>query len=257
MGFLRTRLHRNKVSNIAYALINGLLPVVLFALIVSFPVPYPALTLVLLSKWRILALRPRFWLASLKANAVDLLVGLSTVSLMYMLHTAKAPLVLELVLPIGYGVWLFYMKPRSDTNAIMAQAGIAQFLALTIIFSLSTIMSEWLVILGCWVVGYAVARHLLSNFEEELIEFISCLWGLILAQLGWLLYRWTVVFDIGLPIKLPQMALITLVVSFVVGQLYIASKTNRLTDTMVRMSAVFSAILLVIILLFSSWDVTI
>src|SRR6266436_394230 len=35
--------------------------------------------LVLLSKWRMLAVRPRFWPAIIRANAVDIVVGLSAV----------------------------------------------------------------------------------------------------------------------------------------------------------------------------------
>src|ERR1017187_6909274 len=41
-----------------------------------------ALSLILLSKWRMFAVRPRFWPAIIRANAVDIMVGLSAVLFM-------------------------------------------------------------------------------------------------------------------------------------------------------------------------------
>ena len=254
MEFLRSRIRRTKFGELAYIAINALLPIALLLLIHSFDSIYPALALVLLSKWRILALRPRFWWINIKANAVDLMVGISIVGLLYISMTS---LPLQLALTIGYGAWLLYLKPRSDTNAILLQAGIAQFLALTILFGASTIVNDLLVILGCWIIGYSVARHVVSNFDEQSGELLSTIWGLIIAQLGWLMYHWTIVYDLGLPIKIPQIALITLVLSFTVGRLYAASKAGRLSDMMIRATAIFCVALLAVILIFSRWDVTI
>lgn len=257
MEFLRSRIRRGKVGEIAYLGINALLPFALLLLIRSFDSLYPALALVLLSKWRILALRPRFWWVSIKANAVDLMVGVSVVSLLSQLQTAQASIWLELFVVVGYGVWLLYLKHRSTQSAILLQAGIAQFLALTVLFSISTSINDFLVIIGCWVIGYAVARHVVSNYEEESIELLSCIWGLVLVQLGWLLFHWTNVYDIGLPIKIPQIALFGLVISFVAVRLYVAGKTERLTRTMLRATMLYSVALLVVILIFSRWDITI
>jgi hypothetical protein len=44
-----------------------------------------ALALVVLSKWRMFAVRPRFWAANIRANGVDLMVGLSIV--VFMAHS--------------------------------------------------------------------------------------------------------------------------------------------------------------------------
>ncbi len=254
MEFLRAHIRRSKIGDLAYSVINALLPVALLLLIHNFDSLYPALALVLLSKWRILALRPRFWWVNIKANAVDIMVGVSVVGLMYL---SMSSLPLQILLAVGYGVWLLYLKPRSDASSILLQAGFAQFLALTVLFSLSTVVNDLLVILACWVIGYSAARHLVSSYNEDSIDLLSSLWGLMIAQLGWLFYHWTIVYDIGLPIKIPQIALVVLVLGFVVARLYTASKSDRLSESLLRTMSIFGLLLLLIILLFSRWDVTI
>lgn len=254
MEFLRSRIRRSKVGDLAYLVINALLPIVLLLLVHNFDSLYLPLALVLLSKWRILALRPRFWWVNIKANAVDLMVGTSIVGLMYV---AMSSLPLQIFLAVLYGVWLLYLKPRSDASSMLLQAGVAQFLALTTLFSMSTVLNEILIMLGCWVIGYSVARHVVSNYDEESIDLLSVLWGLLVAQVGWLFYHWTIVYDIGLPIEIPQIALITLVLGFVAAKLYTAARSNRLSESLVRTTVIFSAILLLIVLIFSRWDVTI
>lgn len=254
MELLKTGIRRTKVGELAYIVINAALPVVLMLLVLSFSSAYPAIALVILSKWRVFALRPRFWWVNIKANFVDFLVGLSYVGLLYMSGNS---LLVMLTLAVGYGVWLLYLKPRSDHSSIMIQAGVAQFMALTVLFSLSTIVNEFFVILGCFCIGYVAARHVVVNYEEDHSEFISYAWGLVISQLGWLLYRWTVTYDLRLPFKVPQIALLVLVISMAAGRMYTAAKAHHLTMSLVRSTAIFSAALIAIILIFARWDATI
>ena len=77
-------------SGFAYFLHIGLvmiLPVAAFVL-VRLGFVQLALSIVVLSKWRMFAVRPRFWSANLRANAVDLMVGLSAV--LFMAHSDAA-----------------------------------------------------------------------------------------------------------------------------------------------------------------------
>lgn len=245
---------RSRVGDIAYFVINAALPVVLLLLVRNFDSAYPALALVILSKWRVFALRPRFWWPNFKANLVDLLVGVSIVTLMFFALNSQG---MQIILVFGYAAWLLYLKPKSNTRAILFQAGIAQFLSLTVLFSLSTYMAEPLVVLGCWIIGYVVARHVVSIHDEEHIELISSFWGLFLAELGWLSFHWTISYDnLGIPLRLPQISLLVAVISFAATRLYLASKTQRLSDSSLRVTITSSAILVIVILLFSHWGVT-
>ena len=55
--------------------LNALLPALLYVMISMGFVPLAA-SLIILSKWRMFAVRPRYWPANLRANGVDLTVGL-------------------------------------------------------------------------------------------------------------------------------------------------------------------------------------
>jgi hypothetical protein len=250
---LRAKATRNRVSEAIYLGLNALLPIAVFALVKLFDPPYLAIVLVLLSKWRIFALRPRYWWVSIKANMVDVLVGLSAVGLLYL---STNQFVVQVLITIAYGVWLLVVKPRSSANGVMMQAGIAQFVSLVVLFHFYR-LPEVVVIVGCWAIGYIVARHVASNYEESYIELLGALWGLILAQLGWLAWRWTVAYNLGLPILIPQIALIMLVIGFCAARMYHASKHDRMTPSMLRGTAIFGAVLLIVILVFSPWDATV
>jgi len=253
MELLRAKATRTRVSEVIYIGLNALLPLALLALVRLFDPPYLAVVLVLLSKWRIFALRPRFWWANIKANLVDVLVGLSTVGLLYL---ASNTLWLQIAITLLYGVWLLVIKPKSGAHAIMLQAGIAEFVSITVLFHFYR-LPEIIVLIGCWLIGYMCARHVISNYEEPYIELLPALWGLFVTQLGWLCYRWTNVYNVGLPIILPQIALILLVVGFCTARMYHANKHQRMTPQMLRGTVIFGAALLTVILVFSPWDATI
>lgn len=254
MELLRAKATRTRVSEIIYVGLNALLPLAVLALVRLVDPPYLAVVLVLLSKWRILALRPRFWWANIKANLVDIMVGLSAVGLMYL--ASNDQLWLQVLFTILYGLWLLVLKPRSGIHGITLQAGIAQFVGLLVLFHFYR-LPEAFVLVGCWLIGYVSARHIVSNYEETHIELLANLWGLFLLQLGWLCYRWTVVYNLGLPILIPQIALIMVVIGFCAARMYHADKHDRMTPAALRGTVLFGSAMLAIILLFSPWDATI
>lgn len=253
IDLLRAKATRTRVSEAVYTGINLLLPVAVLFLVRLDP-PYLAFALVILSKWRILALRPRFWWANIKANLADLMVGVSAVALIYL---SQGSFTVQVALAVLYGVWLLVVKPRSSAHGIMLQAGIAQAVSLIALFNFSILLPEVVVLLACWLIGYVAARHVVSNYEEPYIEVLSAVWALILVQLGWITYRWTNVYNLGLPVKIPQIALIMLVIGFCAARMYDFSKKQRLTKPMLRGTILFGSVLLAVILLFSSWDVTV
>ena len=250
---LRAKATRTRVSEAVYMGLNLLLPVAILFLVRLDP-PYLAFALVIISKWRILALRPRFWWVNVKANLADIMVGISAVGLIYL---AGASFGLQLALAILYGVWLLAIKPRSGTHGVMLQAGIMQFVSLVTLFHYSVLLPEFFVLVACWLIGYVSARHVVSNYEEKFIELLSSIWGLFVLEIAWIMYRWTNVYNLGLPIKIPQITLIMLVISFCAARMYDFSKTQKLTKSMLRGTVLFGAVLLAVILFFSSWDVTV
>lgn len=254
MELLRAKKTRTRVSEVIYISLNALLPLTILALVRLFDPPYLAVVLILLSKWRIFALRPRFWWVNVKANLVDILVGLSTVALMYL--AGNDQIWLQVLLTVMYGVWLLVVKPKSGAHGVMLQAGIAQFVSLTALFHFYR-LPELFVLVACFLIGYVCARHMVSNYEEPYIELMAALWGLFVMQLAWVCFRWTNVYNLGLPILIPQIALIMLVVGFCAARMYHANKHDRMTPSMLRGTAIFGAVLLSVILVFSPWDATV
>ena len=253
IDLLRAKATRTRVSNAVYTVINLLLPVAVLLLVRLDP-PYLAFALVILSKWRILALRPRFWWVNIKANLADLMVGISAVALIYL---AQSSFTLQIALAVLYGVWLLVLKPRSTNHGVLLQAGVAQVVSLIALFNFSVLLPEFFVLMACWLIGYVAARHVVTNYEEQYVELLSAIWGLFLVELAWVMFRWTNVYNLGLPIKIPQIALIMLVIGFCAARMYDFSKAKRLTPSMLRGTVLFGAVLIAVILFFSSWDVTV
>src|SRR5687768_12692056 len=110
MEFLKSSKRRSIISELVYVALNVGLAVAILAVVWAIESPLPALGLVFLSKWRVLAVRPRYWFANVQANLVDLIVSVSVVVLLY---AASEAIVAQILLTALYIVWLLYIKPRS------------------------------------------------------------------------------------------------------------------------------------------------
>ena len=75
--YIALRKGRNALSTITHVALNIALAVISTALTVISGNWIFAVLLVLLSKWRVVAVRPRYWWVNIKANLVDFTVGIS------------------------------------------------------------------------------------------------------------------------------------------------------------------------------------
>lgn len=224
------RKHGSLVSEVVYILLNVGLASSVLGLVYLFPdLPILAYLLVILSKWRVLAVRPRFWWDNFQANFLDLLLGISVVT---MLSSAREVFVLQLVIAGLYALWLVILKPMTTRSAVQAQAAVAQFVAITALFSTAYAWSSWAVVLSMWVIGYVSARHTLVAYEEDDITFLSLIWGLITAELGWVAYHWTIAYSFGSSdsiFKIPQLAIILTLLGYLASHSYTTYKTKGTT----------------------------
>ena len=219
MDLLKTHKRRSRLSEFAYIALNVAFAVALLLLIRGSQSPWLALTVVLLSKWRTFAVRPRFWFANIVANLVDVTVGVSIVALLY---AADGSLPLQIVITFFYIFWLLFIKPRSKRSYVAAQAGIAVFLGIT---SLSIISYSWNVfffVLLMWVLGYIAARHVLGSYDEPRTVLYSLLTGFMFAEIGWISFHWLMAYQVtGFgAIQLSQLALFTTLLCFVAERGY-------------------------------------
>lgn len=251
MNILKLPKHKSAISEALYIAFNVGLAVLLLVVVLAVNSPWPAFVLVLLSKWRILAVRPRFWFKNIQSNLVDVIVGLSVVVL---LQAASGSLLLQIGITAFYAVWLLFIKPRSKRNYVVFQAGTALFLGVNALFMVSPEWPAAVVVLLMWVIGYATARHVLSHYRDSDRTFFAMMWGLIVAEMGWLNYHWAFAYNVpGFSgIALSQTALIVLILGFLASRAYASYHENegQILKNDILLPAIFSVSVILVILLF-------
>lgn len=250
MEFLKSSKRRSVISELVYIILNVALAIAVLGVVWAIESPLPAFALILLSKWRVLAVRPRYWFANVQANLVDFIVSLSVVVLLY---AATEAVVVQILLTLLYIAWLLYVKPRSKRLFVAIQAGTAIFLGVTALLSVSYGWMSSLVVVCMWLIGYSAARHVLSSYDETHVTFYSLIWALLIAELGWLMYHWT--FAYTLPgvgdIKLSQTAIIMLGMSFLAERAYSSYTHNgELRSGDIVLPALLTTSLIVLLLAF-------
>lgn len=251
MNIFKLQKHKSLVSDLAYLALNVGLAIALLIVVLAVKSPLPAFVVVLLSKWRIFAVRPHFWFKNLQSNLVDIIVGLSIVTFLY---AASDSFGVQVALTAFFAVWLLFIKPRSKRSYVAFQAGAATFMGVTALFMESYDWPASVVVLLMWLIGYSAARHVLSHYREPDKMFLSMLWGLIVAEIGWLGYHWA--FAYSLPgssgIELSQTALIVLIIGFLADRTYNSYHQNEgvVRSSDIMPPAIFSASVILVILLF-------
>lgn len=230
-------------SHFLHILLKGLLPALLF-LFVRIHFYQVAFALIVLSKWRMFAVKPRHWPANIRANGVDIIVGLSF--LIFMIHSGAQ--LLQLGWAILYAVWLIWLKPKSSLWGVSLQALVAQFLGMTALLINWGAASSWVLILCAWLVSYAAARHFFANFEEQLTRFLAYTWAYTAAALMWVTSHWLVYYG-----YIAQPALLLSVVAAGLGGMYYLQKNDQMS-VLLRRQIIFVVIAVVVIMLtFSQW----
>jgi len=233
MEFLKVVKRRSFLNELLYVGLNIGLAVAILVIIKVTGSVFPAFGLALLSKWRVLAVRSRFWMANIQANLVSVIVDFSYIIFLYNANLYGVNdiknFVFQGILVILYALWLLLLRPRSKRVFVVSQAGVALFLGTVAIYSVAY---DWIatpVVLLMWLVGYATARHVLSNYEEDNMLFLSLAWGLIMAEIGWVAYHWTVAYRLPIVtnLMLPQVSIIVLCLAFLAHKSYASYFHNQ------------------------------
>jgi hypothetical protein len=179
---------RGVSSLLHFGLLLGF-PIILFILVRLDFVPL-AFMLVALSKWRMFAVRPRFWPVNIRANAVDILVGLST--LVFMTQTPSA--LWQFIWALAYAAWQVWLKPRSSILYTSLQAAVGFIAGLTAVYIAWGDRPLYVLVLATGAVCFLSARHFFDSFDEAYARLLSYLWGYFGAALTWLLGHMLVVY---------------------------------------------------------------
>ncbi len=205
------------------------LPLVIFILSSLSIGSWLPMLVVFLSKWRIFAVKPRFWPANLRANSVDIMVGVAVVVLM----AYSDDVGLRLLWAGLYAGWLLLVKPLSGTLAATLQSGIGQFAALTALFV--TWAGGPLLGLVCAVglICYLAARHFFDSYNEPYAMLLAYLWGYFGAALMWVLGHLLVVYP-GNDGPLAQPTLFLSVIGYTLAAVYYLEHYDKLSIVLRR-----------------------
>jgi hypothetical protein len=230
-------------SHLAHIALLILLPLLAYILVRMTFVSL-AVLLIFMSKWRMFAVRPRYWLTNLISNGVDIMVAVSLV-----LFMANSSVVWwQLFWATLYAVWLIWLKPKSDVLSVSIQAMVGQLLGLFLLYLKFGDNALLILVAGTWVVAYIATRHFLTSFDEPLTALVAHIWAFFGASLAFILGHWLLFYG-----TVPQIIVILTTVGYCLGALYYLDATDRLNILLQRQLLVIMAAVLLVVIVLSDW----
>lgn len=211
--YIFIRKSRNALSTFLHIVLNILLGVGSILITVISGSWIFGVLLVFLSKWRIFAVRPRYWFLNIKSNLVDIIVGISLVLLAYFAGTEL--ILVHYILAAFYVIWLIFIKPMSKETGTIVQSLCAIFLGSTAAIIASASIDSIVIVLAEFIIGYGASRHLFAQNTEGNFALMAIVCGLLCSETAWICHSWTIIYTFASTgIIIPQLALILTVAAF-------------------------------------------
>lgn len=220
-------------SHLLHVVLTLLIPALLFLILGGIQIipslsyidppfnsPALAVTILLLSKWRMFAVRPRYWVPNIRGNAIDLFVGISVILFMSYAVDVRFKLLWVLL----YTIWLIGIKPRSTVLWVSVQAFIGQVVGLSALYIVFDDAPIVVLMSLQAIVCYYSARHFFTSFEERHSRYLSFIWTFFAASLGWVLGHLLLYYSV-----ISQPVLILSVLGFSMGGIYYLDHKDRLS----------------------------
>lgn len=225
---------------------NLLLPVLVYTLVQLRSSGFVGLafSLILLSKWRMFAVRPRFWLANIRANAIDLIISISALALMVSTDSTW----IQICIGVLWAGWLIYIKPKTSVLWISLQALLGFTAGLTALFIAWDAGPLGGLVLSTGLLCFFAAHHFFNSFEEPYTRMLSCMWAYFGAALAWILCHWLIFYGF---VAQPTLLLVTL--GFGLGTLYYLDHFDRLNANIRRQFMFIMIAIVLVVLTFSDW----
>ncbi len=227
-------------SRLAHVSLNILLALLVLVL-VRIDFVQLALAIILLSKWRMFAVRPRFWPANVRANAVDIIVGVSL--LVFMVHGDTQWL--QLLWATAYALWLLFLKPASGATMVSLQSMIGLLSGLTALFLGWGGGALYALVLTSSLICYLTARHFFDSFDEPYAKLLSYLWGYFAGALVWVLGHWLLFYGF-----IAQPTLLLVAIGYGLAALYYLDHYDRLSKV-VRLEIMITTYTIIIAVVLS------
>ena len=231
-------------SHAAHVGLKALLPILAYILIRTDFVG-PAILLVVLSKWRMFAVRPRYWMANLISNGVDIIVGVALILFMGSTGTEWW----QLFWAALWAGWLIWLKPKYDSLSVSAQAMTGQLLGLAILYLKFGDSSLGFLVIGTWLIAYLSARHFLTSFEESHSALLAHVWAYFSAGLAFVLGHWLLFYG-----SVAQIIVIMTTIGYGLAAIYYLEATDKLTTQLQRQLLGIMCMILLVVLFLSDWS---
>ncbi|MBR3368391.1 hypothetical protein IKG45_01220 [Candidatus Saccharibacteria bacterium] len=248
------RKSRNKLSSILHVFLNILLGAGSILVTVISGSWIIGMILVFISKWRIFAVRPRFWFLNIKSNLVDIIVGASLVLIAYCYGGELLPI--HIILAVFYVFWLVLFKPLTSENGTIIQSLFAIFFGTTATILLTSTIDSIVLVIVEFIIGYSASRHLLAQKSEGNFTMTTLVSGLLFAEIALLSSAWSILYPVKLVsamgIQIPQLSIILTIISFSFFKIYysIEKHDGKIIKSDIAAPAIF-AILTVAIIIFA------
>ena len=237
--FIKLARRRGVAADLIHTLFNIIFAAAVIFLTAVFNTPWPAILLVVLSKWRVIAVRPRYWWANFLSSLPDLIFGVGIAVISWccrqlgdsyaLAGTALpiSPLVIQIVLCIIYAWWLVSIKPKHSETMVGFQALASQVVGFTAVFSVVGGLPLLAVMALSFIVAFSSARQAIGIFEEKDQDLLATVWGLLAMELAFVSWHWSVSYQLTPLIRIPQIAIISAVISVTAFRVYRAWHDDR------------------------------
>lgn len=253
VDFINIRRGRNVLSSVLHVILNLALAVASTALTVISGSWLLGVMLVLLSKWRVVAVRPRYWWLNFKSSLVDLIVGISLVMLVYDAGTELN--LAHIIITLIYAIWLIFIKPKSSSAMTEAQSLLAIFFGTYASILTLDKFDPIFIVIASFIIGYGASRHLLIQGEDHDFSITTFTFGLLMAEFSWIFYHWLIVYNLDfLSLKIPQLAIFQALFSFVYFHCYKSALRHdgKIKPRDIMAPTIFSVLIMVLMLIFFS-----
>ncbi|MFZ1522589.1 MAG: hypothetical protein WAS94_01045 [Candidatus Saccharimonadales bacterium] len=239
-----------------HALLSLMLPAAIYILIQNFSLYSVAIMLVVLSKWRVFMVKPRFWLDNIKANGVDFVLGVSVVVTMYLagrggpldgLAISSRVMYLRLALALFYVFWLIMIKHFSSKLGVTIQSYVSVILGLIAAFWYLAFAPQVLVGVAVVLIISAASYHIRLSYQDSNEgNKLSLMWLLITSYSVTFLFNYTSSYSTGGLLILTSSGLL-LTISFIGFEtsyyLLKSSKSNSISSIPLVLALLFSIII--------------